>query len=68
MIQGDDTYTAIDDCTRYKIIEIYSRRTSANTVDFIGKLIDQKKFYNKANSKNGLVCNPRIYSCLRKVI
>ncbi len=37
-------YTAIDDCTRYKIIEIYSRRTSANTVDFIGKLIDQILF------------------------
>jgi transposase InsO family protein len=37
-------YTAIDDCTRYKIIEIYSRRTAANTVDFINKLIDQILF------------------------
>jgi transposase InsO family protein len=34
-------YTAIDDCTRCKIIEIYPTKTAANTVDFIGKLVDQ---------------------------
>jgi transposase len=28
-------YTAIDDCTRYKVLAIYKRRTSKNTIDFI---------------------------------
>jgi len=31
------------------------------------QLIAQKKFYNRAKSRNSLVCNPKIYSCLRKV-
>ena len=30
-------------------------------------LIQEKKFYNRAKSRNSLVCNPEIYSCLRKV-
>jgi hypothetical protein len=38
------------------------------TFDSNKSLIDQQKFYNKAKSKNGLVCNPRVYSCLRKVL
>jgi transposase InsO family protein len=29
-------YTAIDDCTRYKVLAIYERRTAKNTIDFIG--------------------------------
>jgi hypothetical protein len=28
-------YTAIDDCTRYKVLAIYNRRTAKNTLDFI---------------------------------
>ena len=28
-------YTAIDDCTRYKIIGLYSRKTAKNTVKFL---------------------------------
>ncbi|MBY0280819.1 MAG: IS481 family transposase [Alphaproteobacteria bacterium] len=28
-------YTAIDDCTRYKVIALYKRRTAKNTLDFI---------------------------------
>jgi transposase InsO family protein len=28
-------YTAIDDCTRYKVLAIYKRRTAKNTIDFI---------------------------------
>ncbi len=28
-------YTAIDDCSCYRVLRCYSRRTAANTVDFI---------------------------------
>jgi len=31
------------------------------------QLIDERKFYNQAKSRNSLVCNPEAYSCLRKV-
>lgn len=29
-------YTAIDDCTRYKILAIYKHRTAENTINFMG--------------------------------
>jgi transposase-like protein len=29
-------YTAIDDCSRYKVLGVYSRTTGANTLDFSG--------------------------------
>ncbi len=31
-------YTAIDDCTRYKVIALYSRRTAKNTLNFLEQL------------------------------
>ena len=37
------------------------------TIDDKEKLVESVKFYNQAKSKNSLVCNPLIYSCLRKV-
>jgi hypothetical protein len=36
-------------------------------LDDRNKLIGQKKFYNQAKSRNSLVCNPEVYSCLRKI-
>lgn len=30
-------------------------------------LISEKKFYNRAKSRTGLICNPQVYSCLRQV-
>ena len=35
--------------------------------DSKGLLLEEKKFYNRAKSRNSLVCNPEIYSCLRKI-
>jgi hypothetical protein len=32
-----------------------------------GLLLGKKNFYNRAKSRNSLVCNPQINSCLRKV-
>ena len=37
-------YTAIDDCTRYRVLRIYSRRTAANTVDFIECVLEKMPF------------------------
>jgi transposase InsO family protein len=37
-------YTAIDDCTRYKILALYSRRTSGNTLDFLDQLQTRMPF------------------------
>ncbi len=37
-------YTAIDDCSRYRVLRCYSRRTAANTVDFIECVVDEMPF------------------------
>jgi transposase InsO family protein len=37
-------YTAVDDCTRYQIMEIYSCRTAQNTLDFLEKVIEEMPF------------------------
>jgi transposase InsO family protein len=37
-------YTAIDDCTRYKVLRLYSRRTAANTLNFLGVVMDEMPF------------------------
>ncbi len=37
-------YTAIDDCTRYKVIELFSRRTSSNTLLFLAQLKERMPF------------------------
>lgn len=36
--------TAIDDCTRYKVLALYSTRTAANSVDFINQVILRMPF------------------------
>jgi transposase InsO family protein len=37
-------YTAIDDCTRYRVLGLYSRRTAANTLLFLDKVIEETPF------------------------
>jgi transposase InsO family protein len=37
-------YTAIDDCSRYKVLGVYSRATGANTLDFLERLIEEMPF------------------------
>lgn len=37
-------YTAIDDCSRWRVLEIYKRRTAANTMSFLGLVIEQFPF------------------------
>jgi transposase InsO family protein len=37
-------YTAIDDCTRYRVLQIYKRRTAENTLDFLERVLEQMPF------------------------
>lgn len=37
-------YTSIDDCTRYRVLRIYERRTAANTLDFNDAVTDEIPF------------------------
>ena len=37
-------FTAIDDCTRYKVIALYPRRTAENTLKFLHKVIEETPF------------------------
>ncbi len=37
-------YTAIDDCSCYRVLRCYSRRTAANTVDFIDCVVEEMPF------------------------
>ena len=37
-------YTAVDDCTRYKVVAIYSRISAKNTLLFLDKLIEEMPF------------------------
>jgi len=37
-------YTSVDDCTRYRVLRLYNRRTAANTLDFINCVIEEMPF------------------------
>ena len=37
-------YTAIDDCTRYQIMEIYPARTAANTILLFERMVEEMRF------------------------
>lgn len=37
-------YTAIDDCTRYKVLRLYSRRTAGNTLNFLDAVLEEMPF------------------------
>ncbi len=37
-------YTAIDDCSRFQVIGLYPRRTAANTVHFLERVLEEMPF------------------------
>jgi transposase InsO family protein len=37
-------YTAIDDCTRYKVLGLYPRRAAKNSLDFLDKVLEEMPF------------------------
>lgn len=62
-------YTAIDDCSRYRVMKLYQRRTAANTLLFLEDLLEEMpfpiqriqtdrglEFLQKASRKNSWSC------------
>ena len=48
-------YTAIDDCTRYKVLRLYSRRAASNTLDFLDAVIEEMPFaFQRIQTDRGL--------------
>lgn len=41
---GAYQFTAIDDCTRVKVIRIYPRKTAKNAIHFLGEILDDFEF------------------------
>ena len=37
-------YTAIDDCKRYRVLQIYKTRNAENTLDFLDQVIEEMPF------------------------
>jgi transposase-like protein len=41
---GRYQYTAVDDCSRYIVVGLFSRRTGANTLHFLDKVVEEMPF------------------------
>ena len=41
---GHYQYTAVDDCTRCRVLALYSRQNAKNTVDFIDRVVEELPF------------------------
>lgn len=37
-------YTAVDDCSRYRVLALYPRRTAANSIEFLEKTVEEMPF------------------------
>ena len=37
-------FTAVYDCTRYRVLRVYPRRTAAHTLDFLDCVIEEMPF------------------------
>lgn len=37
-------YTSVDDCTRYRVLRVYPRRTANNTLDFLDCVLEEMPF------------------------
>ena len=37
-------FTAVDDCSRYRVLGVYNRATAANTLDFIDRVVEEMPF------------------------
>jgi hypothetical protein len=37
-------YTAVDDCTRVRVLAVYKRRTAANSLLFLERVIEEMPF------------------------
>lgn len=37
-------YTSVDDCSKYRVLAVFSRQTAANTMDFLDQVIEEMPF------------------------
>lgn len=37
-------YTSVDDCSRYRVLGIYKRKTAANSIDFMERVLEEMPF------------------------
>jgi transposase InsO family protein len=37
-------YTAVDDCSRFRVLGVYPRRTGANTIKFLARVVEEMPF------------------------
>lgn len=37
-------FTAVDDCSRYRVLGVYNRATAANTLDFLERVVEEMPF------------------------
>ena len=37
-------YTAVDDCTRFRVLNVYPRRTAAHTIEFLEQVLEEMYF------------------------
>ena len=44
IVPGVYQYTAIDDCSRFRVLGVYTRATGANTLDFLARVIEEMPF------------------------
>ena len=44
IVHGLYQYTAIDNCTCYRVLRVYARRTASNTLNFIDSIIEEMPF------------------------
>lgn len=44
ILPGIYQYTAVDDCSRFRVLEIYTRRTAKNTLTFLDKMVEELPF------------------------
>ncbi len=41
---GCDPCTAVDDCTRYRVLDVYPRRTAVHAVEFLERVNEEMPF------------------------
>ena len=37
-------YTALDDCSRYKVLRLYDRASASSTLDFLNHVVEELPF------------------------
>lgn len=44
IVPGVYQYTAVDDCSRFRVFGVYTRATGANTLDFLARVVEEMPF------------------------